>query len=130
MIAVDTSAIVAIALGESEARVFGEMIAGEECIVGWPTVFECHQVLADVPGRRGLDVLDKVLEAPRMRLVAFDQRVFAGARQAFDRFGRGRHRAKLNFGDCMAYAIAKVHDVPLLYKGGDFALTDIRAALP
>jgi ribonuclease VapC len=130
VIAVDTSAIVAIALAEPEARSFGELIASEECVVGWPTVFECHQVLADVPRRRGLEVLDKILEAPGMKVVAFDQRVFAGAREAFDRFGRGRHPARLNFGDCMAYAVARVHDVPLLYKGDDFARTDIRAALP
>ena len=53
------------------------------------------------------------------------------ASDAFDRFGKGiGHPAKLNFGDCMAYAVAKVHDVPLLYKGTDFAQTDIRPALP
>jgi ribonuclease VapC len=51
--------------------------------------------------------------------------------EAFDRFGRGRgHPAKLNFGDCMAYAVAKAHQVPLLYKGDDFAKTDIATALP
>ncbi len=83
-----------------------------------------------MPHRRGLDVLDKVLNAPRIEVVAFDQRIFENAREAFDRFGRGRHPAKLNFGDCMAYAVAKAHDVPLLYKGDDFARTDIRAALP
>jgi ribonuclease VapC len=106
------------------------MIATMECVISWPTVFECHQVLARVSRRRGLDVLDKVLEAPRMRVLSFDKRAFVGAREAFDRFGRGRHPARLNFGDCMAYAIAKVHDVPLLYKGDDFSRTDIRAALP
>ncbi len=75
-------------------------------------------------------MLDKVLNAPRVDLVAFDRRLFENARNAFDLFGRGRHKAKLNFGDCMAYAVAKVHDVPLLYKGDDFARTDIAAALP
>jgi ribonuclease VapC len=47
-----------------------------------------------------------------------------------DRVGRGHHRAKLNFGDCMSYAFAKFHDVPLLFKGDDFHLTDISPALP
>jgi ribonuclease VapC len=130
VIALDTSAIVAIALVEPEARAFGEIIGSERCIVSWTTVFESHQVLADVPHRRGLDVLDKVLNAPRIEVVAFDRRIFESARTAFDRYGRGRHPAKLNFGDCMAYAVAKAHDVPLLYKGDDFARTDIRAALP
>lgn len=129
MIALDTSAIIAIALKEREARVFAEMIGSENCILGWPTVLESHMVLKSIPLRRGLDVLDMVLDAPRLRVVAFDQRLFEGARDAFDRFGRGYHRAKLNFGDCMSYAVAKFHDVPLLFKGDDFRLTDIRAAL-
>lgn len=120
----------AIALEEPEAGVFSEIIGSERCVIGWPTVFECHQVLASIPQRRGLDVLDKVLTAPRISIVPFDGRAFGRAADAFDRFGRGRHPAKLNFGDCMAYAVARVHDAPLLYKGGDFALTDIRAAFP
>jgi ribonuclease VapC len=130
VIAVDTSAIVAIALEEAEAEAFAELIGSEHCLIGWPTVFESHQVLADVPRRRGLDVLDKVLDAPRIDVVPFDRRIFENARQAFNRFGKGRHRAKLNFGDCMAYAVAKAHDVPLLFKGNDFAHTDITPALP
>ena len=106
------------------------MIGSEPCLIGWPTVFESHQVLADVPQRRGLDVLDKVLDAPHIAVVAFDSADVRERPPAFDHFGRGRHRAKLNFGDCMAYAVAKVHDVPLLYKGTTSPSTDIRAALP
>lgn len=119
----------AIALREPEARAFGEMIGTEHCLIGWPTVFEAHLVLSSLPGKRGSAVLAKVLAAPRIDIVAFDRRVFEFARRAFDRFGRGRHRAKLNYGDCMAYAVARTHDVPLLYKGGDFARTDIVPAL-
>ena len=59
----------------------------------------------------------------------FTEAHFRLAAAAFDRYGRGRHPAKLNFGDCMAYAVAKAHGVPLLYKGDDFARTDIAAAL-
>jgi ribonuclease VapC len=129
VIAIDTSAIAAIALREREARVFAEIIGSEDCIIGWPTVLESHMVLKSIPLRRGLDVLDMVLTAPRLRVLAFDQRLFANAREAFDRFGRGYHRAKLNFGDCMSYAVAKFHDVPLLFKGDDFPLTDVRGAL-
>jgi len=129
VIAVDTSAVAAIALEEREAPVFAEIIGSEDCVIGWPTVLESHMVLKSIPLRRGLDVLDMVLAAPRIRVTAFDQRLFANAREAFDRFGRGHHPAKLNFGDCMSYAVAKFHDVPLLFKGDDFRLTDIRAAL-
>ncbi|TMJ01998.1 MAG: type II toxin-antitoxin system VapC family toxin [Alphaproteobacteria bacterium] len=129
MIALDTSAIAAIALEEREARVFAELIGSEACIIGWPTILECHMVLKSIPFRRGLDVLDMVLGAPRLRIVAFDRQLFESARTAFDRFGRGYHKAKLNFGDCMSYAVAKLHEAPLLFKGDDFPLTDIRAAL-
>ena len=129
MIALDTSAIAAIALEEPEARVFAEMVGSEACVIGWPTILESHMVLKSIPFRRGLDVLDMVLDAPRLRVLAFDRQLFEGARTAFNRFGRGYHKAKLNFGDCMSYAVAKLHDVPLLFKGDDFPLTDIRAAL-
>jgi|SoiMethySBSTD1v2_1073268.scaffolds.fasta_scaffold00081_42 ribonuclease VapC len=130
MIALDTSAIAAIALEEREARAFAEFIGAERCLIGWPTVLEAHMVLRVIPQQRGLRVLDFILKAPRLRVVAFERRMFECARAAFDRFGRGHHRAKLNFGDCMSYAVAKLHDVPLLFKGDDFRLTDIAPALP
>ena len=129
MIALDTSAIAAIALEEPEARVFAEIVGSEPCVIGWPTILETHMVLKSIPFRRGLDVLDMVLDAPRLRVLTFDRELFESARTAFDRFGRGYHKAKLNFGDCMSYAVAKLHDVPLLFKGDAFPLTDIRAAL-
>jgi ribonuclease VapC len=130
VIALDTSAIAAIALAEPQARAFAEIIGSERCLIGWPTVLESHMVLKSVPLRRGLDVLELVLTAPRLHVVVFNGRLFEEARLAFDRFGRGRHRAKLNFGDCMAYAVAKANDIPLLYKGDDFRLTDVRPAVP
>jgi ribonuclease VapC len=61
--------------------------------------------------------------------VAFDAGHIAAAREGFRRFGKGRHRAGLNFGDCCAYALARTLDAPLLFKGDDFALTDVRRAL-
>ncbi len=130
MIAIDTSAIVAIALHEPEARAFGELIGSERCVIGWPTVLESHMVLSSVPRGQGLKVLDKVLDAPRLTIVRFDRRGFESARLAFEQFGRGRHNAKLNFGDCFSYAVAKLHGAALLFKGNDFSETDIRPALP
>jgi ribonuclease VapC len=65
-----------------------------------------------------------------VRIAPFEHALAELASAAWDQYGRGGgHRAQLNFGDCMSYAVAKFHDVPLLYKGGDFAHTDIRAAL-
>ena len=130
MIAIDSSAIVAIALLEPEARAFGEIIGSEPCVIGTPTLLKCHMVLSEIPRRRGLALLDQVMKAPRLRVVGFGTELLDIARSAFDQFGRGRHRDRLNFGDCMAYAVAKHFDLPLLFKGTDFALTDVRPALP
>ena len=63
-------------------------------------------------------------------VVAVDTEQAELARAAFSRFGKGRHAAGLNYGDCFSYALAKSLDEPLLYKGGDFPLTDLRAASP
>ncbi|HSI39002.1 MAG TPA: type II toxin-antitoxin system VapC family toxin [Xanthobacteraceae bacterium] len=130
MIAIDSSAIVAIALVEPEAQLFSEIIASRRCMIGWPTVLECRMVLSGIREEAGLDVLDKLLGMPRLQTVAFDAVLYKAAADAFDRFGKGRgHPARLNFGDCMSYAVAKTKGVPLLYKGTDFAATDLAAAL-
>jgi ribonuclease VapC len=131
MIAVDSSAILAILLGEANADRFAAPLSGMECVIGWPTVFEIHLALFGKGKRVTLEAVDLWRHRPNVAVVPFDEPAFNEARKAFGLFGRGSgHPARLNFGDCMAYAIAKVHDVPLLYKGDDFSHTDIRAALP
>ncbi len=113
MIALDSSAIVAIALQEPEAPGFALLIARPDCVVGHPTV------------------LDRLLAHRVIRVVDFDKRHLAIAHRAFDTFGKGQgHLAQLNFGDCMSYAVAKAHGVSLLFKGDDFSKTDIAAAAP
>ena len=129
MIALDTSAIVAIALGEPEEDEFSREIASREALVGTPTLLEVRVVLT-----QKIDDADafitKFLEPYQVHPVAFSLKMFLAASDAYQRFGKGRHPAKLNICDCMAYAVAKVHDLPLLYKGTDFAKTDIEPALP
>jgi ribonuclease VapC len=130
MIALDTSAIVAIALSEAEEPAFSLAVAAYQALVGVPTLLESRLVLT-ARMSEAQDFLARFVERPSIHPVAFSLEMYAAASTAFDLFGRGSgHPAKLNFGDCMAYAIAKVHDVPLLYKGDDFSRTDIRAALP
>ena len=63
-----------------------------------------------------------------MQIIPHDAALATIAREAFLRFGKGRHRAALNFGDCASYALAKARDLPLLFKGGDFSETDLAAA--
>lgn len=131
MIALDSSAIVAIALREAEAQAFLEVVAGADCIIGRPTVLETHMVLRERAGQAGVDVLDRLLARSRTVLLDFDEAHMSLARSAFDRYGKGRnHPARLNFGDCMAYAVAKTLPAPLLFRGGDFATTEIVLALP
>lgn len=130
MIVVDSSALLAIALMEAERDAFTEIIGTNHCLIGAFTALECHMVLRDRSGAEGVEYITTLLTRPHIDLVGFDTELLSVARHAFDRFGKGRHRAGLNFGDCMTYALAKFRGVPLLYKGHDFALTDIRAAVP
>jgi ribonuclease VapC len=130
MIALDTSAVVAIALAEPEEDAFSRLIAVNEALIGIPTLLETRMVLSST-----VDDPDRFMQAfispPEIHPVAFTLDMYHAAVEAFDSFGKGRgQKPGLNFGDCMAYAVAKVHNVPLLYKGADFALTDIKPALP
>ena len=131
MIALDSSALVAIALGEAESVEFLTTIAEQRCVLGWPKFLEIYMVLHRrtnaVFGTLFVQEFSKRLNvAPQ----PFDSDLCESAREAFEQYGKHRFKGGLNFGDCMAYAVAKFHDVPLLYKGDDFALTDIRSAVP
>ncbi|MDP1027919.1 type II toxin-antitoxin system VapC family toxin [Sphingomonas sp. KR1UV-12] len=130
MIAVDTSALMAILLEEpqAEAILFAISTAGK-VLIGQPTLVELHLV-ASGRSRPSMaeDAAGLMVGGPFVP-VDFTATHLAAATDAFDRYGKGRHPASLNYGDCMAYAVAKVAGCPLLYKGEDFARTDIRSAL-
>ncbi|HEX8662810.1 MAG TPA: type II toxin-antitoxin system VapC family toxin [Beijerinckiaceae bacterium] len=129
MIALDTSALAAIIFLEPEAEGFDRTIASQTALIGAPTLFEVHQVVHRRSAETGLNLVEHFLLRPTVRVVTFGLDHFRLAAAAFDRYGKGRgHPAQLNFGDCMAYAVAKAHGVPLLYKGDDFARTDIASA--
>jgi ribonuclease VapC len=130
VIALDTSALVAMARSEPEHAAFAEAIAENRCLMGLPTALETHIVLRNQLGAEGMDFLREFLQEPNVNVIDFSQALFIAACRAFDRYGKGRHAAGLNFGDCMAYAVAKANDVPLLFKGNDFSQTDIRPAVP
>lgn len=81
-----------------------------------------------IEGRRGIDAgldLDVFLQKAAIDAIAFDREQLTWARNGFRRFGKGRHPAGLNFGDCVSYALAQWSTEPLLYKGGDFEATDV-----
>jgi ribonuclease VapC len=129
VIAVDSSALVATIADEPEATAFHRVLLDLACVVAWPTVLETFMVLYGRRTEHGLLFLNEWLERDNVRCRQFDARLYREARNAFQLFGR-RRDGGLNFGDCMSYALAKDEAIPLLYKGSDFARTDIRAALP
>lgn len=129
MIALDTSALVAILHREPEAASFADLLRSQRALIGSPTVLELRMLTSSRSPAGTADEATELLAIIGCDLVPFDEDHLRAAERAFDRFGKGRHPAALNFGDCMAYAVAVVAGCPLLYKGEDFARTDIRSAL-
>lgn len=128
MIAVDTSAVVAIVLGETEAESMLAAIQQHPSIMSAASLLESMIV---VEARQGADATRdlRLLVDSTIEITPFDSDHARVAFEAWTRFGKGRHRAGLNLGDCFAYATAVIAGVPLLFKGSDFSQTDLRAAL-
>lgn len=126
---VDTSALVAIVLGEPERLAFTELILDQsDRLASTASLLEVGMVVLARLGEPGMERLRAILKQMDIQAVAFTEAQLQLALDAFERFGKGRHPAGLNFGDCFAYALAKATNQPLLFKGNDFALTDIRRA--
>jgi ribonuclease VapC len=126
---VDTSAILAILLQEPEAQRISEAIEADPIVRLPASCFvEASITLLGRFGEEGLRGLDLLLGRGAMEIAPFTELQARLARDAFKRFGKGRHPAKLNFGDCMAYALARETSDELLFRGTDFGLTDIVAA--
>ena len=123
---VDTSAVRAILFGEPEAVEFTELLSGTDrnfmSALNW---LEAGMVVESEWGAQGTAQMHALMEKGQIDVVAFDASLAEIALDAWRRYGKGRHPAGLNFGDCAAYALAKLTRRPLLFKGGDFALTDI-----
>ena len=132
MIVVDTSAIVAIALGEPERQDFvGVIERSGKALISTVSVVEARMVVHGRRGQRAVILLNDLLRLPIFELVAPDAFEAEAAYAAFVAFGKGSgHPAGLNFGDVFSYALAKMRGLPLLYKATDFAQTDIQSALP
>ena len=127
---IDTSALVCILLAEPEAGDFAQAIANApENVVSGPTWVEASMVITARLGNEGHDLLIELLERSRVAIVPCDAALAQGAYDAWLKYGRGRHAAGLNFGDCFSYALAKQCAEPLLFKGDDFAKTDVVVAI-
>jgi ribonuclease VapC len=133
VIFIDTSAMIAILAAEPDAAMFAAKLdADRDRITGAHVILETAMTLATISGLAPTAADAEVMRAlheANIAVVPVDEEVAHGAVAAFERYGKGRkHRASLNFGDCLSYACAKAHGAKLLFKGDDFAHTDIAKA--
>jgi ribonuclease VapC len=123
---IDSSALIAILLVEPEAEIFSRAIdEADEAVISSGNLLECSIVMRNKNVDIGEDMLDAFMRESGITIEPFTEEQTKIARRAYSRYGKGHHSAKLNFGDCIAYALAKDTGEPLLYKGTDFDKTDI-----
>jgi ribonuclease VapC len=127
----DTSAIIAAIANEPDGPRFRTaMLDADSLLISAVTVLETKIVLFARLGPEAVDLFDELLEKAGIAVVSFDHEMAKAAFEAFRRFGKGQgHPAQLNIVDCAAYALAKARSQPLLFKGADFARTDVLAAV-
>ncbi len=122
----DTSAILAVLLAEQDSGRLLRRIADSPVVAaGAPTILETALVLSSRLPRNARGLLNDFLREADIEIIPFTHDHYYAALDAFERYGKGRHPAALNFGDCMTYAVARISGMPLLFTGGDFAKTDI-----
>ena len=126
---VDTSALVAVLNSEPEALLFLQKMSTEPVKISAVTLFEFSMVIDRYTRREASGGADRLLAMIEAEIVSVDAAAARGARLAYATYGKGNHPARLNFGDCFAYALAKEAGEPLLFKGDDFARTDVRSAV-
>ncbi len=125
----DSSALIAILFSEhGHLDLIDRILVAESVRVAAPTLVEASMVLAGRRRRKAVREVEALVQELGVTVVPFGEREWHAAVAAFLRFGRGRHAAALNFGDCLAYAAAVVANDSLLFVGDDFGLTDVRAA--
>lgn len=124
---IDSSAVIAILLGEPEGPRFADLIAASPVrLMSAVSRLEAGMVIESRKGAGGRRDLDRVLGEARIQIVDFSHRDADAALEAWRRYGKGRHAAALNFGDCCTYALCKASGEPLLAKGSDFLQTDLK----
>ena len=127
-----TSAIFSAITGEADTSIYRSAIVSAPLrLISAITLLETQIVLVSRSGSNSIPILHELIERAGIAVVPFDEPMAEAAFDAFKRYGKGQgHKAQLNIIDCAAYALAKTRDLPLLFKGNDFAATDIRPALP
>lgn len=126
---IDSSVLIAILLNEPEAESYRRRLADTQDIyISAVSVVESSMVIEYKGGEQGAKKYDELLKIIAPTIIAFDEQQAKLARIAWQQYGKGRHPAKLNFGDCCSYALAKYMNQPLLFKGDDFSKTDLTQA--
>lgn len=125
----DSSAVIAILKEEpGHQRLHSRLEGADVLAIGAPTLFETAMVAIGRFGGEGEALVEQFLEDWRVDVLSFGEDHWRVADEAFTRYGKGRHPASLNYGDCMTYASARLTGMPLLFTGNDFARTDIAPA--
>lgn len=123
---IDTSALVALLLGEPEAHALARAIAADpKRLISAVSALETAIVIEARKGPSGGRDLDLLLHRAQIEIMGMDAEQVQLARRAYEKYGKGRHPAGLNLGDCCTYALARYTEEPLLFKGNDFSKTDI-----
>jgi ribonuclease VapC len=126
MIVVDASAVIAILDQEPDAMLYAEAIAeADPPLISAATLLEVSIVMLNRHGAKATRMVDRLISEAGFQIESFTGQHAALAREAYDRYGKGRNSAGLNYGDCFSYALAKATGLPLLFKGQDFAKTDM-----
>jgi ribonuclease VapC len=131
VIAIDSSALVAIVLGEPKREAFRAAIqASGHALVSSVSIIESKMVVHSRRGERAVILLEELLALPMLAIVPPEPADMEAAYRAFIMYGKGSgHPASLDFGDLFSYALAKTRGLPLLFKGDDFSQTDLRSAI-
>lgn len=123
---IDTSALLAILMQEPEAENFAQAIAADpRLLISAFSLLEASVVVAARKGPAAVGELDLLIHRASVEVVSFNTEQAEVAREAWMRYGKGRHPAALNLGDCCSYALSQISGEPLLYKGSDFPQTDV-----
>ena len=126
---VDSSALAAVLFQEDDGNAYlSAMLADPDPVLSAATLVEISVVVTRRLGPDAIPILEQILDRAGLTITPFTAQQSLVAQQAYIEYGRGRHPAALNFGDCFSYALAKTEGMALVFKGRDFSLTDINAA--
>jgi len=128
-VVIDSSTVLAILLQEPDAESYAQAISDDPThLMSAFSFLEASVVIAARKGPAAVHELDLLIHRARIEVVSFNAEQAEAAREAWMRYGKGRHPAALNLGDCCSYALSQTSGEPLLYKGSDFSMTDVRRA--